>query len=63
VLIGYDDDLAAEPTRISNRIRGRLAGIHPTLERGRAELTRPRRQTGTWMRKKLVEDIIAAFDE
>jgi transposase len=33
VLIGYDDDLAAEATRISNRIRGLLTGIHPDLER------------------------------
>jgi hypothetical protein len=33
VLIGYDDDLTAEATRISNRIRGLLTGIHPALER------------------------------
>ncbi|MCU1685941.1 MAG: family transposase [Amycolatopsis sp.] len=33
VLVGYDDDLAAEATRISNRIRGLLTGIHPALER------------------------------
>jgi transposase len=33
VLIGYDDDLAAEATRISNRIRGLLTSIHPALER------------------------------
>jgi transposase len=33
VLIGYDDDLAAESTRISNRIRGLLTQIHPALER------------------------------
>lgn len=33
VLVGYDDDLAAEATRISNRIRGLLTGIHPSLER------------------------------
>ena len=30
---GYDDDLAAEATRVSNRIRGLLTGIHPALER------------------------------
>ena len=28
-----DDDLAGEATRISNRIRGLLTGIHPALER------------------------------
>ncbi|SDZ59612.1 Transposase, partial [Saccharopolyspora shandongensis] len=33
VLAGFDDDLAAEATRISNRIRGLLTGIHPALER------------------------------
>ncbi|PPK65191.1 IS110 family transposase [Actinokineospora auranticolor] len=33
VLIGFDDDLAAEATRISNRIRGLLTGLHPALER------------------------------
>ncbi|GAB7039922.1 IS110 family RNA-guided transposase [Catenuloplanes niger] len=33
VLIGYDDDLAGEATRISNRIRGLLTQIHPPLER------------------------------
>ncbi|WP_216206273.1 IS110 family RNA-guided transposase [Amycolatopsis aidingensis] len=33
VLVGYDDDLTAEATRLSNRIRGLLTGIHPALER------------------------------
>ncbi|WP_020663237.1 IS110 family transposase [Amycolatopsis benzoatilytica] len=33
VLVGFDDDLAGEGTRLSNRIRGLLAGIHPALER------------------------------
>ncbi len=33
VLIGFDDDLAGEATRVSNRIRGLLTGIHPALER------------------------------
>jgi transposase len=33
VLVGYDDDLAGEATRISNRIRGLLTQIHPALER------------------------------
>jgi transposase len=33
VLVGYDDDLAAGTTRLSNRIRGLLTGIHPALER------------------------------
>jgi hypothetical protein len=32
VLIGYDDDLAAESTRVSNRIRGLLTQIPPALE-------------------------------
>ncbi len=33
MLIGYDDDLAGEATRTSNRIRGLLTQIHPALER------------------------------
>jgi transposase len=33
VLVGFDDDLAGEATRIGNRLRGLLTGIHPTLER------------------------------
>ncbi|WP_020496745.1 IS110 family transposase [Sciscionella marina] len=33
VLVGFDDDLAAEATRLSNRLRGLLTGIHPALER------------------------------
>ncbi|SHN44951.1 IS110 family transposase [Cryptosporangium aurantiacum] len=33
VLIGFDDDLAGEATRISNRIRGLLTQIHPAAER------------------------------
>lgn len=33
VLVRFDDDLAGEATRLSNRIRGLLTGIHPALER------------------------------
>jgi len=33
VLVGYDDDLAQESTRLTNRIRGLLTHIHPALER------------------------------
>jgi hypothetical protein len=33
VLVGFDDDLAGESTRVSNRIRGLLTQIHPPLER------------------------------
>jgi transposase len=33
VLVGFDDDLAGEATRVSHRIRGLLTGIHPALER------------------------------
>lgn len=32
-LVSFDDDLAGEATRISNRIRGLLTSIHPALER------------------------------
>ncbi|MHA6798511.1 IS110 family RNA-guided transposase [Bounagaea algeriensis] len=33
VLVGFDDDLASEATRVGNRIRGLLTQIHPSLER------------------------------
>lgn len=33
VIVGFDDDLAREVTRVSNRIRGLLTQIHPALER------------------------------
>ena len=33
MLCGFDDDLAAQVTQTSNRIRGLLTQIHPALER------------------------------
>lgn len=33
MIVGFDDDLAGEATRISNRLRGLLTQIHPSLER------------------------------
>ena len=33
VLAGYDDDLAAQSTRLSNRLRDALLHVHPALER------------------------------
>ena len=33
VLVGFDDDLAGEATRLANRIRGLLTQIQPALER------------------------------
>ncbi|WP_344570937.1 IS110 family transposase, partial [Streptomyces axinellae] len=33
VLVGFDEDLTAEATRTSNRIRGLLTQFHPSLER------------------------------
>ncbi len=33
VLVGFDEDLAAEATRLTNRIRGLFTQIHPALER------------------------------
>ncbi|MFD6792788.1 MULTISPECIES: IS110 family transposase [Prauserella salsuginis group] len=32
-LVGFDDDLASEANRLSNRIRGMLTDIHPALAR------------------------------
>ncbi|NHC32815.1 IS110 family transposase [Dermacoccus nishinomiyaensis] len=33
VIVGFDDDLAAETTRVTNRVHGLLTQIHPALER------------------------------
>lgn len=33
VIVGFDDDLAGEVTRVSNRIWGLLTQVHPALER------------------------------
>nr|WP_322621394.1 IS110 family transposase [Streptomyces acidicola] len=33
MIVGFDDDLAGEATRVSNRLRGLLTQIHPSLER------------------------------
>jgi len=33
ILAGYDDDLAAEVTRLANRLHDALAHVHPALER------------------------------
>ncbi|MGW6961878.1 IS110 family transposase [Streptomyces chartreusis] len=33
MIVGFDDDLASEATRTSNRLRGLLTQIHPHLER------------------------------
>ena len=33
VIVGFDDDLAGEVTRVTNRIHGLLTQIHPALER------------------------------
>lgn len=33
MVVGFDDDLAAEVTRTKNRLRGLLTQIHPSLER------------------------------
>lgn len=33
MIVGFDDDLAGEVTRVANRLRGLLTQIHPSLER------------------------------
>ncbi|RPK33396.1 Transposase [Streptomyces sp. ADI93-02] len=33
MIVGFDDDLAGEVTRLKNRMRGLLTQIHPSLER------------------------------
>ncbi len=46
VIIGFDDDLAGEVTRVTNRIRGLLTQIHPALERAIGAPRHPRRPHG-----------------
>lgn len=50
VLAGYDDDLAAQSTRLTNRLRDALLHVHPALER----LLGPRMDRGG------VPDLLAA---
>ncbi|MGM0724604.1 MAG: IS110 family transposase, partial [Actinomycetota bacterium] len=50
VLAGYDDDLAGQSTRLTNRLRDALLHIHPALER----LIGPRLDRGG------VQDLLAA---
>lgn len=33
VIVGFDDDLTGEATRVANRLHGLLSQIHPPLER------------------------------
>ncbi|GGW58485.1 hypothetical protein GCM10010503_39440 [Streptomyces lucensis JCM 4490] len=33
MIVGFDDDLAGQATRVANRLRGLLTQIHPSLER------------------------------
>ncbi|WP_399141452.1 transposase [Streptomyces sp. NBUA17] len=33
MIVGFDDDLASEATRVANRLHGLLTQIHPSLER------------------------------
>lgn len=40
MIVGFDDDLVGEATRTSNRLRGLLTQIHPSLE----SVLRPRVQ-------------------
>lgn len=60
MLVGNDDDLAAEATRFSNRIRGPLTGLHTTSRR---KLTAIATKHAPRMGTKLVDDILAALDE
>ena len=51
VIVGFDDDLAAEVTRVTNRIHGLLTQIHPALERA----------IGGWMDHKAVLELLSRF--
>ncbi len=49
MIVGFDDDLTGEATRISNWLHGLLTQIHPSSERvlGRAYSTWPRSSSST----------------
>ncbi|WP_068431776.1 IS110 family transposase [Piscicoccus intestinalis] len=51
VIVGFDDDLASEVTRVTNRIHGLLTQIHPALERG----------IGPRLHHKAVLELLARF--
>lgn len=51
VMVGFDDDLAAEVTRVTNRIHGLLTQIHPALERA----------IGGWLDHKAVLELLSRF--
>ncbi|MGW4359594.1 IS110 family transposase [Streptomyces californicus] len=75
MIVGFDDDLAGEATRVANRLHGLLTQIHPSLER----VLGPRLQHPAVLallerfgspaqmrkagRRRLVEEIFAALDE
>ena len=51
VIVGFDDDLVGEATRVMNRIRGLLSQIHPALERALSD----------WMDHKAVLELLRRF--
>ncbi len=51
VIVGFDDDLAAEVTRVTNRIHGLLTQIHPALERA----------ISGWIHHKAVLELLSRF--
>lgn len=51
VIVGFDDDLVGEATRVMNRIRGLLSQIHPSLERA----------LSNWMDHKAVLELLRRF--
>lgn len=51
VIVGFDDDLASEVTRVTNRIHGLLTQIHPALERA----------ISSWIDHKAVLELLSRF--
>ncbi|MTB71818.1 IS110 family transposase [Arsenicicoccus sp. MKL-02] len=51
VIVGFDDDLAGEVTRVTNRLHGLLTQIHPALERA----------LGPRLHHKAVLELLARF--
>jgi len=54
MLAGFDDDLAADATRLVNRIRGVLVDVHPALERAIGPYSPARRSDHRYWRSSVV---------
>lgn len=60
MIVGFDDDLTGEATRVANRLHGLLTQIRKAGRRRLVTLIRPKAPR---MAERLTEDIFTALDE